>query len=195
MACFTFSLLHNCKINSSPSHHFFYSIILKPAVWIVNPVIRFPITIHWLGPKISPIQNIPVSFQLLGNVSTCIASWVIVFRSFPCTAKFTSWYSQVFNLWDVLPFLICSLVPRTYFVREDPVSGCTSLLSIFMASLLTLLSENLRGVISGQSTSEFGSLSEDGFSKHPWVPPKASSLQTRYSGWARLCLTNAHASS
>ena len=125
---------------------------------------------------------------------TCIASCVIDFRSFPWLDKFTSWYSQVFSLWEVFPFLIWSLVPRQYFVKELE-SGWTNLLSLFMASLLTLLSQKLRGFISGQSMLLLGSLVEEGFSKHPWYCPKASWLQTRYWGWEKLCRTYVQASS
>ena len=116
---------------------------------------------------------------------SCMPSWIMVFRYFPRIAKFTSWYSQVFILCEVLPFLICSLVPRTYLTSEDPVSGWISLLSFFIASLLAMLPENMSGVISGQSILLVGSLFDEGFSKQPCFPPKAISLHTLYSGSAR----------
>ena len=119
---------------------------------------------------------------------TCIASWVIVFRNFPCLLLLASWYSQVFNLCDDFPFpLICSPVPKQYLTKEVE-SGWTKMLLFFMASLLTWLLLNVKGATSGQSMSASGSFVMEGVWKQPFNLPNASSDQTRYSGCAKLCL-------
>ena len=141
---------------------------------------------YFLGKQTNRILSFEIAPIIISCVVTCMASCVMVFKSFPCIARLASWYSHVLSLWEVLPLRIWSLVPRTYLVREEPVSGWISLLSLFMASLLTMLSENIRGVISGQSILEVGSFLDDGFSKQPCFPPKAYSLQILYSGWARV---------
>jgi hypothetical protein len=122
------------------------------------------------------------------GVQTCIASCVIVRRNFPCLLLLASWYSQLFSLCDDFPFFfICSPVPRQYFTSELE-SGCTNMLLFFIASLLQLLLLNVRGATSGQSMSESGSTVIEGVWKQPLNFPNASSLQTRYSGCAKLCL-------